>query len=254
MAGLSVCLSWAGLVLLLILMCRMAQTGLLVRYPFFSAYIVVVLAGSCVLFALQPTTSKKYWVTYWVLEFLTAAVSFGIAWEGYNEALAQYPGVRRMARCLLSLLFAIVGSKMAVALWGDPLRNLPAAIGEFERDLRVLLALSLLAFVGLVVHYAIRLGRNVLFLLVGYGFYLGVRVATLNFLFQPGPASAPWLSLVLQSAWNVTVLVWIVGMWSDVPAWLPDPPLEINYDRASRQTIRAFDELRHHVVDSWRSS
>jgi hypothetical protein len=154
----------------------------------------------------------------------------------------------------LSLLFAIVGAKAAVALWGNPLHYLPSAISEFERDLRLLLALCLLAFVGLVVHYAIPLGRNALFLVAGYAFYLGVRIATLNFLFQPQMASAHWLSLVLQSAWNTATLIWVVGMWSYVPTWLPDAPFEIKYDRASRQTFRAFDELRHHVFDSWRSS
>ena len=159
-----------------------------------------------------------------------------------------------MARSLLSFLFAIVGAKAAVALCGNPLHYLPSAIGEFERDLRLLLALSLLAFVGLVVHYGISLGRNALCLLIGYGFYLGVRVATLNFLFEPQQAPARWLSLVLQSAWNSAAVIWIVGMWSYAPTWLPDAPIEINYERASQRTFRAFEELRHHVVDSWRSS
>jgi hypothetical protein len=254
MAGISVCLWWGGAILVLLLICRMAGIGLLARYPFFTAYIAAVLAESVVLFAIQPPTSKRYWVAYWISEFVTAALSFGIAWDGYNEALAQYPGVRRMARSLLSLLFAVLGAKAVVASWGNPLHNLPSAIGEFERDLRLLLALSLLALVGLVVQYAIPLSRNVLFLLIGFGFYLGVRVATLNFLFEPQTASARWLSLTLQSAWNVTALIWIIGMWSYVPVRAPDSPLEVNYDRASRQTIRAFDELRHYLVDSWRSS
>jgi hypothetical protein len=254
MASLSVCFWWSGVILLLILIYRMAQVGLLTRYLFFSAYIAAVLTESAVLLVFQPASSKRYWVAYWISEFITATLSFGIGWEGYNEALARYPGVRKMTRSLLSFLFAIVGAKAAVALWGNPLQHLPSAIGEFERDLRLLLALSLVAFVGLVVHYSIPLGRNVLFLLIGYGFYLGVRVATLNFLFQPRLASAPWLSLTLQSAWNAAALIWIAGMWSYAPTWLPDIPLEINYDRASRQTFRAFDELRHHVVDSWRSS
>jgi hypothetical protein len=254
MAGISVCLWWGGAILLLLLIFRMAGIGLLARYPFFTAYIAAVLAESVVLFAIQPPTSKRYWVAYWISEFVTAALSFGIAWDGYNEALAQYPGVRRMARSLLSLLFAVLGAKAVVASWGNPLHNLPSAIGEFERDLRLLLALSLLALVGLVVQYAIPLSRNVLFLLIGFGFYLGVRVATLNFLFEPQTASARWLSLTLQSAWNITALIWIIGMWSYVPVRAPDSPLEVNYDRASRQTIRAFDELRHYLVDSWRSS
>jgi hypothetical protein len=254
MAGLSVCLWWGGIVLLLLLLCRMACAGLLTRYPFFSAYITAVLLESVALIPFQPATSQKYWVAYWVSELLTAALSFGIALDGYNEALAQYPGVRRMARFSLGVLFAVMSAKLIVCSWGNPLHCLPSAIGEFERDLRLLLALALLAFVGLVVHYAIPLGRNTLFLVIGYGFYLGVRVATVNLLPLSRLASTAGLSLLLQSAWNATAVIWMVGLWTRIPTWLPGTPMDIDYDRASRQTVRAFEELRHHLVDSWRSS
>ncbi|HLI82733.1 MAG TPA: hypothetical protein VKV17_02385 [Bryobacteraceae bacterium] len=227
---------------------------MLTRYPFFSAYITAVLVESVALLLCRPATSQSYWVAYWVSELLTAALSFGIALDGYNEVLAPYPGVRRMARFLLGVLFAIVGAKLIAGSWGDPLHHLPSAIGEFERDLRLMLALSLLAFVGLVVHYAIPLRRNTLLLVIGYGFYLGLRLATVNFLPVERLASAARLSVLLQFAWNATAVIWIIGLWSRVPTWLPEIPIEIDYDRASQHTVRAFEELRHHVVDSWRSS
>jgi hypothetical protein len=252
MGNLSSFLWWGGMLLLACLLYRMVRIGLSTRYPAFSAYVAAVLAESVVLLFFRVGT-REYWVGYWVSEFITAALSFGIVWDGYNEVLAPYAGARRMARSLLGVLFVAIGAKTGVGLFGS-VRDLTSTITVFERDLRVLQALALLAFAGLVVHYAIPVGRNVLFLLFGYGLYLGVRVGTLNILFDVRPSYVPWVNLLLQSAWNVTVVIWCVGMWSSVPTWSPEAPHECNYERASRQTMRALGELRDYVVDSWRSS
>jgi hypothetical protein len=253
MRVLSLLMWWGGIFMLALLLWRIVVVRLLVCFPLFSAYIGGVLAKSVVLLFFQPVTSRAYWFGYWISEFVTAALSFGIAWEGYTEALAAYPGVRRMARSLLSLLFAVVAANAAVGLWGSRHFDLTFAIGEFERDLRVLQVLSLLALAALVVHYAIPAGRNVLFMVIGYGMYLGFRVATLNALFELPVVYRPWLSLLLQCAWNGAVLIWIVGMWSPAPTRSPDAPRECDYERSSQQTIRALVQIRDYLVHSWRS-
>jgi hypothetical protein len=245
---------WGGNVLLALLLWRIVSVRLLKSFPLFSAYIAGVLAKSLMLLFLQPVTSHAYWVGYWISDLVTAALSFAIVWESFAEALASYPGVRRMARSLLSILFSVVAAKAAVGLWGRSRHELTFAIEEFERDLRVLQVLSLLALAGLVVHYAIPAGRNILLMVMGYGMYLGFRVVTLNTLFEFQLASRLWLSLLLQCAWNGAVLIWIVGMWSHSPTRSLDVPGECDYERSSRQTIRALGEIREHLVQSWRSS
>jgi hypothetical protein len=253
MTVLGIFLWWGGIFLLLAVVCRMVYTGLLARLPLFSAYLGTVLGGSVGLLFCRPVTSHTYWAGYWVLEFVTAALSFGIVWEGYTEALACYPGARKMARSVLGILFAVVGAKTGVGLWACGLHHLTSTIAEFERDLRVFEVLSLVALAGLVVHYAIPISRNVLFMVIGYGLYLGVRAATLNLLFDQRLACRPWLSLVLQCAWNSAAVIWCVGMWSYSPTRLPDAPFECGYERTSEQTIRALGQIREYVVHCWRS-
>ena len=71
-------------------------------------------------------------------------LAFGVTWEIYAKTLAPYPGVRRMARTLMTILLAIMGAKALVELWGNQLHNLTATVLEFERDLRVVQMLLLL--------------------------------------------------------------------------------------------------------------
>jgi hypothetical protein len=249
---------WGGTLLLAGLLWRMVSVGLHTRLPFFTAYLGGALTEGIGLLFFQPVTSHSYLVAYWSLEFLTAVLSFGIPWQGYTEALAAFPGVRKMARAALGILFAIVGAKTLVALVGNALlenrhHDVTTAISEFERDLRLLLALSLLALAGLAVHYAIPIGRNVLFMVIGYGAYLGVRVATLNVLFDSGLVLRPWVNLLLQAGWNIAAVIWFVGMWSYAPTPSPEAPLECDYERSSRQTMRALGQIREYVVHCWRS-
>jgi hypothetical protein len=245
---------WGGTLLLAIMLARMVLVRLVGRFPFFSAYLGVVLGSSLMLLFLRPLGSHAYLVGYWVSEIATVVLSFGIAWGVYTEALAPYPGIRKMARSLLGVLFVVIGAKAGVGLWGTPLHNLTATITEFESDLRMLQALLLLALGGLVVHYGLPLGRNVLCLAVGYGIYIGCRVATLNQLFEVGLFFRPWVSLLSQCSWNVAALIWCVGMWSYSATPKPVESLECDYERTSQQTIRALGQLRDYMVHSWRSS
>ncbi|MBV8733121.1 MAG: hypothetical protein JO336_25205 [Acidobacteriia bacterium] len=249
----SLVLGWGGTALLAVILGRMARERILVRFPYFSAYLGAVLASSVLLICFEPSSSHAYLVAYWISEFVTAALSFGIAWEGYAKVLAPYPGMRKMARSILGIVFLSVGTKSVVGLSGADLRNRIVAIGEFESDLRLFEALSLLALVALVVHYRIPVGRNVVFMISGYALYLGIRVASLNVLLDLGLIFRPWLNLLLQCAWNSAAALWCVGMWSYAPAREPVAPIESDYERNCEETIRALGELREYVVESWRS-
>jgi hypothetical protein len=250
---LSLLLWWGGTSLLAMVLCRMFLARQLQRFPFFSTYLGAVLGSSLVLLLLQPSSSRAYLVGYWVAEVITALLSFGITWEVYTGALAPYPGIRKMARTLLGILLAIVGARAGVGLWANP-HNITSAVAELESDLRVLQALLLLALAGLVVHYALPLGRNVLFLAVGYGIYVGCKVVTVNQLLQEGLFLRPWVSLLSQFSWNLATLIWCVGMWSYSSTPQPVECLECDYERTSQQTIRALGQLRDYMVHCWRSS
>jgi hypothetical protein len=245
---------WGGLSLLVVILCRMASVKLLTRFPLFSLYLGVICSSSMGLMFLLPNTSQPYAVAYWIKEFVTAALSFGMLCEIYNEAFGPYPGIRKLASTVFCILFMAVAARAAVNLWQSPHHTLTAAIVEFEYGLRTLQALLLLALIGLVVHYALPLGRNATYLAVGYAVYLGVRVATLNALFQVGLYNRAWASLLAQVSWNFTAIIWCVGMWVPAATRLPVQSLECDYERTSRQTIAALGQIRNYVVHSWRSS
>jgi hypothetical protein len=216
-------------------------------------YLAAVFCRSPVLLLLRPVTSDGYRAGYWISELVCAMLAFGVTWEIYARTLAPYPGVRRMARSLMSVLLVAVGAKAMVGMWGNPLRNLSSTVVDFERDLRVVQMLLLLGLVGLVAHYALPMGKNIFSILVGYGLYLGFRVVLLTVLSNSGRVYHPVVSLALQGAWNLSLIIWCVGMWSysDVPT--PDRQIECDYERTSEKTIRAMGQLRSHLVHSWRS-
>jgi hypothetical protein len=245
---------WGGTLLLAVALARMTWVHLLTRYPFFSVYLAAVFCRSPVLLSLRPVTSDGYRAGYWTTEFVCAMLAFGVTWEIYARTLAPYPGVRRMARTLMTILLGIMGAKALVELWGNPLHNLGSTVLEFERDLRVIQMLLLLGLLGLVAHYALPMGKNVLSILVGYGFYLGLRVVLLTVLTRSGLVYDSAVSLMLQVGWNLAVVIWCVGMWSysGVPA--PEQQLECDYERASERAMRAMVQLRTHLIQSWRSS
>jgi hypothetical protein len=245
---------WGGMLLLAVALGRMTWSHLLTRYPFFSVYLAAVFCRSPVLLSLRPVTSDGYRAGYWISEFLCAMLAFGVTWEIYARTLSPYPGVRRMARTLMSILLAIMGAKALVEICGSPLHNMGSTVLEFERDLRVVQMLLLLGLMGLVAHYALPMGKNVLSILVGYGLYLGVRVVLLTALVRSGLLYNAAVSLILQAGWNLAVVIWCVGMSSHSEAPAPDHRLECDYERASERTIRAMGQLRSHLVHSWRSS
>lgn len=247
-------LLWGGMFLLTGVLCRMTWAKLLARYPFFSAYLALVLCRSPLLLCLRPVTSDGYRLGYWISEFVCAVLAFGVTWEIYSQTLAPYPGVRKMARTLMGVLLVAVGAKAMVEVWGNQLRNVGSTVVDFERDLRVVQMLLLLGLVGLVARYALPMGKNIVSILMGYGLYLGFRVVLLTVLSDLGRVYHPVVSLALQGAWNLSVIVWCVGMWSysDVPT--PECQIECDYERTSEGTMRAMGQLRSHLVHSWRSS
>jgi hypothetical protein len=243
---------WAGQFPLLCLVYRAVRRGLFREYPYFFGYLSSVLCATAVRIYLLPTTSQTYFVGFWISEFVSAVAGFGVTWEIYSHVLAPYRGVRRMARSGLGFLLVAVFAEATVGSTTDRAGALVAATVELERNLRVVQALLLLAMTGLIVHYALAIGRNIRFILIGYGLYIGCAVISLSMRAQGGEAfSAPWQS-IQKLAWDVTAVIWCVGLWSYSGNPVPDTSLECDYDHISQNTIRALGRLRSHVTQSWR--
>ena len=157
-----------------------------------------------------------------------------------------------MARTVFSVLLVVLiiralaeASANAVAAW------IPSTV-ELERNLRVVQALLLLAIAGLVVHYALPIGRNIRSVLLGHSLNIGAVIVGLSLRSQWGAGFDGAEGLILRLGWNVALVIWCVGMWSYAPNPTPDGSLECDYERISQNTIRALAQLRASVTQSWR--
>jgi len=243
---------WEGDGMLMCILWRLSLMSIGSRYPFFGVYVVSVLCSDLVRMYLQPVTSEAFRVGYWVSEFICALASFGVTWEIYSHVLAPYKGVRRMARTVLSVLLTVLIIRTLAEASANAVHALVPSTVELERNLRVVQSLLLLGLVGLVVHYAVPLGRNMRSMLVGYGLYLGSTVVALSLRSQWGATFEGAEGLILRLGWNVALVIWCVGMWSYAPNPTPDNSLECDYERISQNTIRALAQLRASVTQSWR--
>jgi len=242
---------WLVDALLVLLLYRACQQKLLTRYIYFYAYIGGVFGSEAIrqyLYYWRPTLYVNVW---WISEFATAVLGFGITWEVFSQMLRPYRGVQRMARFVLAILVSGIVFNAVIELSNTRFSALVPTTIELERNLRVVQALLVLVLLALVIYYELPVGRNLRWMLIGYGSYLGLQVILLTILsaFGDWPLGRGVLPSVEYCA---TLIIWVIGMWSVAPNPASSCALEEDYDRISGQTIRAFGRLRQHLIQSWR--
>ncbi|MBZ5580534.1 MAG: hypothetical protein LAP40_28630 [Acidobacteriia bacterium] len=238
--------------MLLGLICRARQGSYWGEYPYYFTYLTCVLASDLIRLLVRVAYARAYGQEYWISEFITAIIGFGVAWEVYDHVFSRFRGAKRMARSVLSILLIAIVMNAFVKLAGDPLNRLVPTTQDLLRNIRVAQVFLLVALLSLIVHYRLPMGRNVRYLLVGYGLYIGIHMVTLTlpseFLTAEGGGDA-----LAGLEYCVTLCIWCVGMWSYHPDPTPGFSLELDYERVSRQTTRAFGRLRDYLTDSWRA-
>jgi len=246
---LSLLLWLAGLLIELLLLVRSVQTKTLTKYLYFYAYIFCVFAVSAGLYIGRSMSPSFYEAWYWPTQFATLLMGCGVVLEIVRQALPAYPGAERMARLASCAVFALtfgygewrVASRME---WSTV-----AATVELERDLRVIEALVLFTVLAIVSYYRIELGRNVTGMIVGFGAYVGVSVASLALRSFVGPRfNAGWGNLQTTS-YFFALIVWTVALWTYSPN--PKPPGGggggAAYDALVDSTRARLDSLRSHL-------
>ena len=88
------------------------------------------------------------------------------------------------------------------------------AILELGRDLRYVEGGVLLAMLGFLAHYRVSLGRNLLGLIIGYSFWVGINVVNLSLWFLPGNEFSILLRASLPATYVIALAIWCVTLWS----------------------------------------
>ena len=223
-------------------------------YPYFYSYIASVVGADIVRHVLSIGFPSAYNVGWWATEFLTALAGLAITWEIFAQMLRPYSGAKRMARAVFQMILVLILFWAGAAMVAAPnLRHLVSTTAELQRDLRLVQTILIVGLVGLIVHYMIPIGRNLQFMILGYGSYLICQVVTLDLLARWGKAFETSWRALSGMEYDATVIIWCIGLWSLFPNPTPDRALEADYQRISQQTVRAFDRLRDHVVEPWRT-
>lgn len=241
-----------GELALVCLLYRGWQQRLLRRYPYFYFYIMCVTGSQVVRAVLRVEFPTLFQPGWWLLEFVTAVSGFGVTWEIYAHMMGPYRGARRMASSVMQLLLLLLLLKATLVGVSNVHDLIPTTL-ELERNLRMVQALLLVVMLALILHYRLPIGRNIRLMLFGYGIYLGAQVATLDVLVRLGKSFYRGWSVLSGVEYCLTLLIWCAGMWSLFPNPQPDFVLESDYQRISQQTVRAFDRVRNHLIQSWRA-
>jgi hypothetical protein len=241
---------WGSIVLETLLLVRGLQGKLLPKYPVFYAYILFVWMQSLLRFSIYHARPQLYVPVYWITEYSGVLIGCAVVFEIFRMGLAAYPGTARMARNLLAFVFVMALTKGLVETWNNPHWWSVATTIEFERALRTVQSLAIIALVVLSLFYSIPFGRNLRGILLGYGLFVGISVIQLTFVIDEGSRFYSFWTHVSPGSYFTVLGLWVVHLWSYAPS--PEPKravrLEEQYQRIAAETSRRLREGRDYLA------
>jgi hypothetical protein len=241
---------WSCNALIACLLARAIQARFFTKYLIFYIYLSHVLALEFLRFYLWVFKSNAFDPVYWYTEFLSIAIGYCVVWEVYEQVLAAYPGTLRMARCIVSALFAIVLARAISNSLSGPFWGAAKTTFELERNVRVVQAALLVVLLIVLTYYKIPIGRNLRGVILGYGFFISMRVIGMTLRSDIGEVFQPSLRYFQSVAYLVTLLIWSAALWSYHPNPKPETEIEIerDYESLSAHTAQAVAKARGYLV------
>jgi hypothetical protein len=240
---------WVGIALEMLLLIGAFRTKLAFSYPVFYTYISFVLLQSFLRLFVYHYRSGWYSYVYWLTEFIAVILGCGIVYEIYRVGLASFPGTARMARQVLTLLFAVALGKAIADASSDPRYWAEATTIDIERALRTVQAFAIAALVVLFLVYAIPFGRNLKGILFGYGMFIGVSIIWFTLLPSEGYQYRHLWSYLGPGTYDLALCLWTTYLWSPQPYSKAAPAvrLEEQYQQVAARTRRRFSDARSYL-------
>ena len=229
---------WIGTALVALVLIRGALVGNLRRYPLFYFYISCVLVKEVVGLLSYLFAPNLYRPLYWSTELATIVASYAVIVEIFRQSLRHNPGIARKGLKLLLAAFALTVSYAATDLLNGRFANAIRAIGEVGRDLRYIEGALLLLLLWLFARYRILLGPNLLGLIIGYSFWVGINVINLALVFLPDNEFSALARRLEPITYVATLTIWCVALWSSRPEPVQptDDAIERDYDLLAAKT------------------
>lgn len=241
---------WTAIALEVVILLRGALTGLLKKYPLFFTYIGCVLLTEIIGLLTRAWVPKLYEPLYWPADLATILASYGVMVEIFRWSTRHKPGIRRLTQRALLTVFALTVAFAASNFVHGKFSSPSRAVAALGRDLRYVEAGVLLLMLWLLLRYRIPLGRNLLGLLIGYSFWVGINVVNLAFWFVPGNEFSSLLRGLLPITYVFTLGVWCVTLWSAYPEPVQpaETKIERDYERLAAKTQAVLARTSTRVV------
>jgi hypothetical protein len=207
----------AGTSLLVVILIRGVQVGLVRRYPLFYAYICCVFVKDIADLFTYHFAPNFYKPVYWPTELATIVASYAVIVEIFRGALKHNSGIARKSQKILLSLFALTIGYAATAILHREFVSVVHTIAELGRDLRYIEGGLLLVMLWLFVRYRIAVGRNLLGLIAGYSFWIGLNVVNLGLWLLPGNEGSVFLKRLLPLSYVAALTIWSFTLWSLQP-------------------------------------
>jgi multisubunit Na+/H+ antiporter MnhE subunit len=151
------------------------------------------------------------------MELATVVASFAVIVEIFRGSVRHNPGIVRFIQNALLMAFGITAFYVCLSFSYGGLTSIFRGIEQLGRDLRFVEGGLVIALLWLLVRYRITLGRNLLGLIVGYSFWIGINLTDFAFLPAPGDETSRFLRVIVPASYAVTLAVWCTTLWSAQP-------------------------------------
>jgi len=206
----------ADLSLAAALVVKLAVTGLIRIYVWFSAFLCFEIARGLILLWIPPNTGLYAWI-FLITEPLMWILYIMVVLELYEVALRKYQGVATLSRWILSAGMAVSVAVSALTLWMD----LSRPTGQYrvlvyysvvERGLIFSLSLFLLLITGFLAWFPLSISRNIRLHASVYFLYFLSSTLALFLRNVAGYSISPMVSNILSLLDAVCFALWLGGL------------------------------------------
>jgi hypothetical protein len=237
----------AGIALELVILFRFLRCRLFAHYPFFFAYMAILCFFSAVLSPIYQYHHALYPQFYWMSEFLSLLAGFAVLLEIVHKSFQKYPGARKFATTVLVMMFAILCGYFVFRLLPQAASN-QEGFSSLEKDFRTVQALTLGGVLIAISYYRIDVGKNLLGIMMGLGFYVGSTILSHELRSYIGPAFDAGWNAIQPYTYLASLLIWTFALWSYAPAAAPEIPPEID------DGYQAFAGRTQHVLGTMKAA
>jgi len=233
----------SGIVLEGMLLIRCWRVRHVSKFPIFFSYLGLIFTQSLLLYFVSRFYTARYSATYWTFELLDVFAGCGVVFEIYRIGLADFPGVKRVARSALLFVFSLtIGRVLVTAQEGFPAWSARMTV-QLERDMRFVEIAAVMTLLILVFSYGIPLGRNLRGIVLGYGIFLGVSILNLTLMWHFGGEVRSIASYVQSLSYLAVLCLWVAFLWS----YSPRPVLKRSAGNYERTYVELYAEANNRL-------